>query len=88
MPDKGKVMSQAYYEKQRKLYELIRKSFICNLITLQSNIVHRNSSPIDEDYLFNIYKKENELKKVLDLSKELDERYNQFISEIETLGIK
>ena len=27
MPDKGKVMSQAFYEKQSKLYELIRESF-------------------------------------------------------------
>ena len=59
-----------------------------NLIMLQSNIMLENESPIIEDYLFNNYKRENELKKVLDLSKELDEQYNLFISEIEVVEYK
>jgi flagellar M-ring protein FliF len=43
----------------------------------------KNESPINEDYLLNNYKIENELKEVFDLSKKLDEQYNLFISEIE-----
>ena len=28
MPDKGKVMTQVYYDKQNRLYELTKESFI------------------------------------------------------------
>jgi hypothetical protein len=40
---------------------------IGNLIMLQSNIIMENESPINEDYLINNYKIENELKEVFDL---------------------
>jgi hypothetical protein len=54
-----------------------------SLITLQSNKVIGDISPIDEEDVLNIQKKENNFDMIIEYSKTLDDEYDRFIAEVE-----
>jgi hypothetical protein len=54
-----------------------------SLITLQSNKVIGNTSPLDEENALNILKKENDFDSIIESSKTLDTEYDRFMAEVE-----
>jgi hypothetical protein len=53
------------------------------LITIQSNKIIGNTSPIDEENILNIQKKENAFTTIVEYSKTLDDEYDRFMAEVE-----
>jgi hypothetical protein len=57
-----------------------------NLIAIQSGGIIAKTSPIDDEHLLEIDKRENELKQAIDLSASLDNEYDRFAAEMELTG--
>ncbi|MDR2630004.1 MAG: hypothetical protein LBC60_03675 [Spirochaetaceae bacterium] len=55
------------------------------LITVQSNKLIGDTSPIDEENILNMQKKENNFNMILEHSKALDDEYDRFMAEMELM---
>jgi hypothetical protein len=56
------------------------------LIAVQSNKIIGNTSPLDEENMLNMQKKENAFTAVVEHSKTLDDEYDRFMAEVELSG--
>jgi hypothetical protein len=53
------------------------------LISIQTNKIIGDASPIDEENALNIQQEENAFNAVIEYSKELDDEYDRFMAEVE-----
>jgi hypothetical protein len=83
---------QGYVGGCKKINETMEKIdgdiniIINNLIAIQSRGILAETSPAADENLLEIYKRENELNRVIDYSVSLDNEYDRFAAEMELTG--